>query len=105
MSLADHTGKSEMEMPVEDIERRIDEVLAATPRPDSVKAVRFDVGFDHAGDPAVRIYLEIDPYLAENLEKEEIQRNQLREYRQRIRSKIFELNSGYFPFIRLTAAA
>jgi len=98
-------GESQTAMETKDLERHLRKLLAPSRLPRSIKSARYELGTDHIGEPAVRIFLEIDPEFAVILEKDKAQRDNLSNFRQDLTSKILELESGYFPFIRLAEAA
>jgi hypothetical protein len=98
-------GNANIAMETEEFERHLRELLAPNRLPANVKSARYELGTDHIGEPAVRIYLEIGPEFAALLEKDKKLRDELGKFREGLTSKILELESGYFPFIRLAEAA
>jgi hypothetical protein len=92
-------------MDAKELERHLRELLAPGRLPPNVKSARFELGTDHIGEPAVRIFLEIEPKNLTILEKEKAQRDELGRFHQDLAFKILRLESGYFPFIRLAEAA
>lgn len=92
-------------MDTQELERHLRELLAASRLPENVKSARYELGTDHTGEPAVRIYLEIVPEYLTILEKDKAQRDELGKFRQDLAFEILRLESGYFPFIRLAEAA
>jgi hypothetical protein len=88
----------------QELERHLRELLAPSRLPANVKSARFELGTDHTGEPAVRIFLDIEPKFLAILEKDKAERDKLGKFRQDLTSKILELESGYFPFIRLAEA-
>jgi hypothetical protein len=98
-------GDSQFAMETQEFERNLRELLAPSRLPANVKSARYELGTDHIGEPAVRIYLEIDSDFAAILEKDKASRDELGEFRQNLTSQILKLQSGYFPFIRLAEAA
>ena len=92
-------------MDEQDFERHLRELLAPGQLPDYVKAARYELGTDHIGEPAVRIYIEIEPQFAITLEKDKEKRDEYSRFSQNLSSQILKLESGYFPFIRLAEAA
>lgn len=92
-------------MDTQELERHLREMLEPSRLPANVKSARFELGTDHIGEPAVRIFLEIEPEFLTVLEKDKAQRDELGKFRQELTSRILELESGYFPFIRLAEAA
>ena len=92
-------------MDTQELEQRLRELLEPNRLPANVKSARYELGTDHIGEPAVRIFLEIEPRFLTVLEKDKAQRDELGKFRQDLTSKILELESGYFPFIRLAEAA
>jgi hypothetical protein len=97
--------QGETGMDTQELERHLSELLAPSKLPANVKSARFELGTDHTGDPAVRIFLEIEPKFLTILEKDKAQRDELSKYRQNLTNQILRLESGYFPFIRLAEAA
>ncbi|MGB6687605.1 MAG: hypothetical protein WBE76_07160 [Terracidiphilus sp.] len=87
------------------LEEVLRELLSPARLPLNVKSARYELGTDHIGEPAVRIYLEIESAVATALEKDKAQRDELSKFRQNLTKQILELESGYFPFIRLAEAA
>jgi len=89
----------------EELERHLQELLAPSRLPANVKSARYELGTDHIGEPAVRVFLEIEPKFLTILEKDKAQLDELGKFRQDLAFKILKLESGYFPFIRLAEAA
>jgi hypothetical protein len=89
----------------QELERHLRRLLAPSRLPANVKSARYELGTDHIGEPAVRIFLEIEPKFLEVLEKDKARRDELGTYRRDLAFKILRLESGYFPFIRLAEAA
>jgi len=104
-----YTGRmntqGETGMDTQELEQHLRELLAAKRLPSFIKSARYELGTDHIGEPAVRIYLEIEPEVATLLEKDKTQRDEYSEFCQNLTSKILRLESGYFPFIRMAEAA
>ncbi|MGA7339381.1 MAG: hypothetical protein WBE72_24230 [Terracidiphilus sp.] len=98
-------GDSQTAMETQEFERHLRELLAPSRLPANVKSARYELGTDHIGEPAVKIYLEIEPEFAARLEKDKTLREGLSKFRQGLTSQILKLESGYFPFIRLAEAA
>ena len=86
-------------------EQQLRELLATEKLPNSVSDIHFEVGTDHIGDPAVRVFLVLEPKFAANFESESNQREELRKFRTELTFRILNLNADYSPFIRLTEAA
>ncbi len=82
-------------------ERKMRELLANEKLPSSITGIRFELDTDHVGDPAVRVFLTLAPDFSANFDRETERREELRRFRSRLRSKIFEIGSLYYPFIRL----
>jgi hypothetical protein len=98
-------GTTENPMAEQEFEGKLREVLASLQLPSSVSNPRYEIGTDHIGEPAVRVFLVLDPEFAANFNKEKDRREELAKFRFELSSKILELESGYFPFIRLDEAA
>jgi len=92
-------------MDVQELERHLQQLLEPDRLPANIKSARFELGTDHIGEPAIRVYLEIEPDVLAILEKDKERRDELGRFRQDLASRILELESGYFPFIRLSEAA
>jgi len=93
------------EVSPEAAEKQIQDLLASVQVPNSVSEVRFELGTDHMGDPAVRIFLVMEPKFQAGFDRETKRREELRKFRADLASKVLKLNSGYFPFIRLPEAS
>ena len=100
MSAYGQTGSDTQEL-----EQALRRFLAPDRLPPYIKSARYELGADHIGEPAVRIFLEIDPEAAAQLEKDQTELDKYSEYRQSLMDEILKLDSGYFPFIRLAEAA
>jgi hypothetical protein len=87
------------------LEGTLRELLAPERLPSYIKSARYELGTDHIGEPAVRIYLEIAPKFLAILEKDKVQRDEYSKFCDDLSFKILELESGYFPFIRMAEAA
>jgi hypothetical protein len=88
-------GNANIAMETEEFERHLRELLAPNRLPANVKSARYELGTDHIGEPEFAALLEKDKKL----------RDELGKFREGLTSKILELESGYFPFIRLAEAA
>jgi hypothetical protein len=89
----------------EELERYLRELLAPERLPSYVESARYELGTDHIGEPAVRIFLAITPETDMILSKDKTKLRAYSEYRRDLSSRILELESGYFPFIRLVEVA
>ena len=89
----------------QELERQLRKLLAPIRLPANVKSARYELGTDHTGEPAVRIFLDIEPEYLLVLENDKAKRDELSKYRQSLTNQILRLGSGYFPFIRLAEAA
>ncbi len=99
------SGENQTVMDAQEFERHLRELLAPNHLPSYIKSARYELGTDHIGEPAVRIYLEIEPEAALVLEKDQARRDEYSQYRENLAGQILQLESGYFPFIRLAEAA
>jgi hypothetical protein len=96
---------TENPMDEQEFEPKLRELLASLELPSSVSTTRYEIGIDHVGEPAVRVFLVLDPDFAANFDKEKLRRKELQQFSFELSSKILELESGYFPFVRLDEAA
>jgi hypothetical protein len=96
------TGQAEVIPEV--AERQIRDLLASTHPPSSIASIRFELGTDHVGDAAVRIFLIMDPVFAANFDNETSRREELGKFSSSLASNVLRLESGYFPYIRLIEA-
>jgi hypothetical protein len=87
------------------LEATLRELLAPERLPDYIKSARYELGTDHIGEPAVRVFLAIEPKILAILEKDKAQRDKYSKFSDDLSFKILELESGYFPFIRMAEAA
>ena len=92
-------------MDEQEFEPKLRELLASLELPSSVSTTRYEIVIDHVGEPAVRVFLVLDPDFAANFDKEKLRRKELQQFSFELSSKILELESGYFPFVRLDEAA
>jgi len=92
-------------MDTQELERTLHELLAANRLPPYINSARYELGTDHIGEPAVRIFLEIAPETATRMEKDKALREEYNNFHTDLAFKILNLESGYFPFIRLAEAA
>lgn len=88
-----------------ELERALRELLAPEQLPHYIKSARYELGTDHIGEPAVRIYLGIEPETSARMEKDKALRDEYSNFHTDLAFKIIDLQSGYFPFIRLAEAA
>jgi len=98
-------ASGETVMDTQELERRLQELLAPGQLPSYVTSARYELGTDHIGEPAVRIFLEITPETDLLLSRDKAKRKAYSDYQDDLGSKILKLESGYFPFIRLVEAA
>jgi hypothetical protein len=89
----------------QDLERYLDELLAPERLPGYIASARYELGTDHIGEPAVRIFLAITPETDVILSKDKAKLKEYSDYKSDLSSRILKLESGYFPFIRLVEAA
>jgi hypothetical protein len=87
------------------LESTLRELLAPERLPDYIKFARYELGTDHTGEPAVRVFLGIEPKMLAILEKDKEQRGKYIEFSDDLSFKILRLESGYFPYIRMAEAA
>ena len=88
-----------------ELERTLQELLAANRLPPYIKSARYELGTDHIGEPAVRIFLAIESEMLLRMEKDKAQRDEYSKFSEDLAFKILNLESGYFPFIRMAEAA
>ncbi len=89
----------------QELERHLSELLAPARLPSYIKSARYELGTDHTGEPAARIFLAITPETDVILSKDKAKLKAYSDYKLELRSRILQLESGYFPFIRLVEAA
>jgi len=89
----------------QELERHLRELLAPSRLPGYIKSAWYELGTDHIGEPAVRIFLAITPETDIQLSKDKAKLNAYSDYKDDLSSRILKLESGYFPFIRLVEAA
>lgn len=92
-------------MDTQELNRALHELLASDRLPSFIKSARYELGKDHIGEPAVRIFLMIEPELLTRMEKDKAQRDEYSKFSEDLAFKVLDLESGYFPFIRLAEAA
>jgi len=97
--------QQETGMDTRELERLLSELLAPERLPDYIKSARYELGTDHIGEPAVRIFLAITPETDIQLSKDTAKRKVYSDYMDDLTSRILKLESGYFPFVRLVEAA
>ena len=84
---------------MEDEQRMIDRIIKATPWPDYIKGYEVAFGVDHDGDPAVRIWLEVEDDLAPSKEKMKV----LGAFRSAIADAILAEAPTHWPYVSLRA--
>ena len=89
----------------EKLKQVLDELLAPERLPSDVKSARFEFGTDHVGEPAIKIFLGIEPGATAALARDRSKRAELVRFRQNLTNQIVKLESEYFPSIRLGDAA
>jgi hypothetical protein len=92
-------------MDTQELERTLRELLAPDRLPDYIESARYELGTDHLGEPAVRIFLGISSQTDILLSKDKARRKLYSDFTDDLSSRILKLESGYFPFIRLVDAA
>ena|ERR1035438_8428986 len=98
-------AQEETWMDTQELERLLRELLAPARLPSYIKSARYELGTDHIGEPAVRIYLAITPETDIFLSKDKTKLKAYSDYKDDLSSRILKLESGYFPFVRLVEAA
>jgi hypothetical protein len=96
---------TENPMDEQEFEPKLRDLLASLQLPSSVSTTRYEIGTDHIGEPAVRVFLLLTPNFVAHFNRETVRREELRQFSSDLSSKILELESGYFPFVRLDKAA
>jgi hypothetical protein len=89
----------------QELERTLRELLAPERLPDYVLSARYELSTDQYGEPAVRIYLAISPESDQMLSNDKEKLEEYSLFKQDLARRILELDSGYFPFIRMVEAA
>jgi hypothetical protein len=89
----------------QELEQHLRELLAPDRLPSYIKSARYELGTDHIGEPAVRIFLAITPETDVLLSNDKAKLKAYSEYSRDLSSRILKLESGYFPFVRLVEAA
>jgi hypothetical protein len=84
---------------MEEEQRMIDRIVNATPWPEYVKGYEVAFGIDHDGDPAVRIWLEIEDDLAPSKEKMKV----LGQFRNAIENAVLAEEPTHWPYVNLRA--
>lgn len=92
-------------MDTQELERHLSELLAPERLPSYIKSARYEIGTDHIGEPAVRIFLAITPETDLLLSNDKAKLKAYGDFKDGLSSRILKLESGYFPFIRLVEAA
>ncbi len=92
-------------MDTEGLEQTLREILSPSRLPRYIKSAGYELGKDHIGEPAVRIFLAIEPDTATRLDKDEALLGEYSGYKQSLMDQVLKLESGYFPFVRLVEAA
>jgi hypothetical protein len=89
----------------QELEQHLRELLAPERLPSYIKSARYELGTDHIGEPAVRIFLAITPETDLLLSNDKAKLKAYGDFTDELGSTILKLESGYFPFIRLVEAA
>jgi len=89
----------------QELERLLRKLLAPSRLPSYIKSARYELGTDHIGEPAVRVFLAITPETDVLLSNDKIKLKAYGDYKDDLSARILKLESGYFPFIRLVEAA
>jgi hypothetical protein len=92
-------------MDTQELERHLRELIAPSRLPGYIKSARYELGTDHIGEPAVRVFLAITPETDLLLSKDKVKLKAYSKFKDDLSSRILKLESGYFPFIRLVEAA
>jgi hypothetical protein len=87
------------------LESTLRELLAPERLPDYIKSARYELSADQYGEPAVRVFLGITPETDIILSKDKMKLKAYSDFKHGLARKILQLESGYFPFIRLVEAA
>jgi hypothetical protein len=98
-------ANEETAMDTQELERHLRDLLAPDRLPSYIQSARYELGTDHIGEPAVRIFLAITPETDVILSKDKAKLKAYSEYKSGLSSRILKLESGYFPFVRLVEAA
>lgn len=98
-------ANEETAMETQELERHLRELLASDRLPAYIRSARYELGTDHIGEPAVRIFLAITPETDVILSKDKAKLKAYSDFKHDLSSRILKLDSGYFPFIRLVEAA
>ncbi len=101
----DMNVQGETGMDTQELEEHLRELLAPERLPSYIKSARYELGTDHIGEPAVRIFLAIEPAVLTILENDKAKRDEYSRFSLDLSRKILRLGSGYFPFIRMAEAA
>jgi hypothetical protein len=88
-----------------ELEQLLGELLAEDRLPSYIKSAHYELSTDQYGSPMVRIYLTITPETDQLLSKDKGKREEYSAFKQDLARQILQLESGYFPFIRLVEAA
>lgn len=89
----------------QELERHLRALLAPDRLPSYIKSARYELGTDHIGEPAVRVFLAITPETDVIFSNDKAKLKAYSDYKHDLSSRILKLESGYFPFIRLVEAA
>jgi hypothetical protein len=92
-------------MDTQELERHLRELLEPSRLPSYIESARYELGTDHIGEPAVRVFLAITPETDLLLSKDKVKLKAYSDFKNDLSSRILKLESGYFPFIRLVEAA
>jgi hypothetical protein len=98
-------ASGEAEVDTRELERHLRKLLAPSRLPSYIKSARYELGTDHIGEPAVRIFLAITPETDIVLSNDKAKLKAYSDFKRDLSSRILKLESGYFPFIRLVEAA
>jgi len=78
----------------EELERYLRELLAPDKLPSYVKSARYELGTDHIGEPAIRIFLAITPETDVILSKDKTKLKEYSKYADALSAQILKLESG-----------
>ena len=98
-------ANGEIGMDPQELEQHLRDLLAPDRLPSYIESARYELGTDHIGEPAVRIYLTITPETDVILSKDKAKLEAYSKFKEDLSARILRLESGYFPFIRLVEAA
>ena len=98
-------ANGEFGMDPQELEQHLRDLIAPDRLPSYIESARYELGTDHIGEPAVRIYFAITPETDVILSKDKAKLKAYSEFKQDLSRRILNLESGCFPFIRLVEAA